>query len=72
MRIKMEWSADSNDLRIIQQELLRDIESKFGTVNRQNFGWLMRDALDDLVIGGMSGFVHWNWAYISHLWVRRR
>jgi GNAT superfamily N-acetyltransferase len=68
MEIRVQWSDNGNELQQLQNELLQVIEGAFGPPLRQNFAWVMRDDAG-ILIGGVAGYVHWQWAYISQLWV---
>lgn len=67
-RAQMEWTDHTDDLRVLQQKLVQDLEGDFGPPERKPFAWVIRGVQRE-VVAGVSGFVHWKWAYISQLWV---
>lgn len=68
MEIRCEWTQKEDDLKQIQTGLQEVIVRDFGPPLRQNFAWVVRDE-QQTIIGGVSGYVHWQWSYIAQLWV---
>lgn len=65
--IDNEAAEEFQDLHI---QLADDIENDFKKVaNRMPFGAFARDSSGNLR-GGIKGYSHWNWLYLSHLWVQ--
>jgi GNAT superfamily N-acetyltransferase len=61
---------DSVEAKEIHEQLGREIENDIRQVaNRQPF---MASVTDPAGVfhGGIRGYSHWNWLYISHLWVQ--
>ncbi len=62
------WTENTEDTKQLQQYLMSEIQSKFGPPERVSFAWVVRDSSQQL-IGGVSGFAHWKWSYVTQLWV---
>lgn len=64
------WTEEPAELQTLQRHLLEHIEKKFGLAQRKPFAWVLRDH-ESKVVGGIAGFIHWGWAYVSQLWVEK-
>jgi ribosomal protein S18 acetylase RimI-like enzyme len=42
--------------------------SRLETEDRRPLGVFVQEA--DEIVGGVDGYTHWHWLYVSHLWVR--
>lgn len=62
------WTENSDEIKQLQQNLMTEIQAQFGPPERKSFAWVIRDD-NQKVIGGVTGFTHWKWSYISQLWV---
>lgn len=62
------WSDDPQELKVLQQGLLKEIEKEFGLPERSPFAWVIKDD-GGMVVAGVAGTVHWNWVYVAQLWV---
>jgi GNAT superfamily N-acetyltransferase len=62
------WTENAEDTKQLQQNLMSEIQSKFGAPERVSFAWVVHDTKQQL-IGGVSGFAHWKWSYVTQLWV---
>lgn len=67
------WEVSDQDTSTlaseIHDELRREIEQDVGPAGRRAFIVAARGT-DGRLAGGLRGFTHWSWLYISHLWVR--
>jgi GNAT superfamily N-acetyltransferase len=59
---------DSPEAKHVHDKLRAHIESEVGPADRRAFMVSAKDAAAELV-GGVRGFSHWKWLYISHMWV---
>lgn len=64
VQIFEEDSLESIDLH---QRLKDEVEHDFGPARRQTL--VLCQKKEGVVVSGLRGFWHWNWFYISHLWV---
>jgi len=60
---------DSADAKAIHAQLRDHISAEAGPSNRRALIISARLKTDVMLIGGLKGFSHWSWLYISHLWV---
>lgn len=61
----------SADLQALNEALREDNRALYGDPKRAVFGVCVRSGADPgELLGGAKGIVHWNWFYLTHLWVR--
>ncbi len=63
----LDLRPDGEIIQTIREGLRRDIEVIYGPANRSEWGFNIE--LDNKLVGGLLGVIHWNWMYISHLWI---
>jgi GNAT superfamily N-acetyltransferase len=56
------------EVQHIYEKLKNYIEVGHGPAERESFSFCAKSSSGEF-LGGISGFVHWNWVYISQLWV---
>ena len=61
-------SADSADAVSIHEALRDYVAGQVGPSERKDLTIALKGVSGELV-GGLRGFSHWKWFYISHLWV---
>jgi ribosomal protein S18 acetylase RimI-like enzyme len=59
---------DGPEAQLIHEALRIEIESQVGPSKRQGLTLVFHSKSGDLQ-AGLRGFSHWQWLYISHLWV---
>ena len=71
---KFNWSvtdvSDSAEAVAIHEALRDHVAAQVGPSHRKDLTIALKGASGDL-LGGLRGFSHWQWLYISHLWVER-
>lgn len=69
VKFSLDEGAEISESLQIANFLKSEIESDHGAANRRSLTiWASRDG-DSSIIAGLKGFSHWQWLYISHLWV---
>ena len=63
----IEDDPDPERVRQLVSGLVAFNDSRAELENRQPLGVFVRR--DDEMIGGVDGYTHWRWLYVSHLWV---
>lgn len=53
---------------MIHQRLREHVESEAGPADREAFVAFLKDT-NGSILGGIRGYSHWKWLYISHFWV---
>ena len=62
---------NSADLRALDEALREDNRMLYGDPKRSVFGVFVRSGSEKgELLGGAKGILHWNWFYLTHLWVR--
>ncbi len=69
----LNWSVsdrdDTEDAREIHEALKAHAEIDVGPPKREPLVITVRDRKTRELIGGLRGYSHWNWVYVSHVWV---
>jgi ribosomal protein S18 acetylase RimI-like enzyme len=66
--IRISESDETPEAKRIHEALRREVESQVGPSHRQGLTLSVNSRTGELA-GGLRGFSHWKWLYISHLWV---
>ena len=67
MKITISDQDEGADSRRISEALKNDVEAEFGAADRRPL--LITAQTSNGLAGGLKGFSHWRWLYISQLWV---
>jgi GNAT superfamily N-acetyltransferase len=67
-RIGVEESPPQEDVQAIVHNLVRFNDAQVGPERWRQLAAFIRDA-EGAVLGGLDGYTHWDWLFISHLWV---
>lgn len=70
-RIELNSAEDSEPAQAIHRALKAEIETEVGPADRKPLVLSAHDESGELR-GGLRGFSHWKWLYISHFWVDSR
>lgn len=68
METIIEVNEDSQEAKWVQQKLSEQITQDFSPANRIGLCLVAKDKSGKL-LGGVRGFIHWEWLYIAQLWV---
>ncbi len=60
---------DTPEAAFISESLRVYIEERFGAAEKKPFVAVLRSQTQE-ILGGLKGFSHWHWLYISQLWVK--
>lgn len=67
-RIELSTTEDSEPAQKIHRTLKAEVEAEVGPSDRKALILSAHDESGELR-GGLRGYSHWKWLYISHLWV---
>lgn len=70
-RLTVEQNPDPRDLAAVVSQLVSYNDSRAEPENYRPLAVFLRDA-EGRVAGGLVGFTHWGWLFVSHLWVDER
>lgn len=67
-QISLDDQPSEVDIRTLVQNLVAYNDSQAELENWQRLAIFIRDE-QGAIVGGLNGYTHWGWLFISHLWV---
>ncbi|MBD1807281.1 GNAT family N-acetyltransferase [Microcoleus sp. FACHB-SPT15] len=67
-KITVENDCSDADIRLLIRNLVLYNDSQAEKENWRKLTIFVRNSQGE-VIGGLNGYTHWNWLFISHLWI---
>lgn len=67
-QISMDDQPSEADIRALVRNLVAYNDTQAEAENWQRLALFVRDE-QGAIVGGLSGYTHWSWLFISHLWV---
>ena len=68
-RLSVEVEPDPNAVQFVVGRLISYNTSKAEPENYQPLAVFLREAEESSIVGGLVGYTHWGWLYLSHVWL---
>ncbi|HEY0078978.1 MAG TPA: GNAT family N-acetyltransferase [Pyrinomonadaceae bacterium] len=71
-KLSVEAEPDPQEVQFVVGRLISYNTSKAEPENYKPLAVFLRDAAESAVVGGLLGYTHWGWLYLSHVWLTEK